>query len=131
MHPVHGPTQTINTNDLIALNIGRDCNTLCTVVDVGQDIQVVADTQMNNKMLLMPSDFYSVPRQAALEYYRDHPIQDHVQSLPSSKKTFLAVEGERVWTSTKALAELEEILVGELKWAKRHVGKSNHRIVVH
>lgn len=82
-------------------------------------------------MLLVPSDFYSIPRQAALDYYRDHPIQDHVQSLPSSKKTFLAVEGERVCISTKALAELEEILVGELKWAKRHVGKSKHRTVVY
>lgn len=77
---------------------------------------------MNNKMRLQPSYFYSAPRHAALQYYADHPIQDHVQSLPPVTTSIITMEGERVWTSTKPLAELKGILVRRLMWPKRHVG---------
>jgi hypothetical protein len=87
---------------------------------------------MNNKMLSRPEAFYPVPRQAALAYYAENPIRDHVQCLPPLKTTILVVDGERVWTSAKEVAELEEILVRDLVWPKRHVGElSRFHLSVH
>ena len=71
-----------------------------------------------------PESFQASPRQAALDYYAANPIQDHLQSLPPVSTSILAVEGERVWTSVKEVADLSEILVKNLVWPKRHVGES-------
>lgn len=79
---------------------------------------------MNNKLRSTAFPFRAADRQAVLRYYAGHPIQDHVQALPSAMTTFIEVNGEPLWTSTKEVGECEAITIKELIAPKRHAGES-------
>ena len=130
MHPIHGPLHhQLPAQDELQteMNMIRDCNSLCTVVDVGIAVKILADNQINNKMKLRPEPFLPLSREFALAHYAKYPIKDHVQSVPPINTTIVSIEGEPVWTSVKPLAELQELLVKDLLWPKRHVGESGRR----
>jgi hypothetical protein len=82
-------------------------------------------TQMNNKLRSKAFPFRAADRQAVLQYYADHPIPDHVQALPNAMTTFIEVNGEPLWTSTKEVGECEAITIKELIAPERHVGESS------
>jgi hypothetical protein len=133
MHPIHGPLHhqlPAQDEQQIAMNIRRDCNSLCTIIDVCTSvIKILADGQINNKMKSRPEPFLPLSRESALAHYVKYPIEDHVQSVPPINTTLVSIEGEPVWTSTKKVAELQELLVKDLVWPKRHVGESGHGLI--
>jgi len=80
-------------------------------------------------MKLRPEPFLALSRETALAHYAKYPIKDHVQSVPPVNTTIVSIEGEAVWTSIKPLADLQELLVKDLLWPKRHVGALGRRII--
>ena len=120
---MHGPLGSYEADGDTSVSFEGDFTTQCAMVDVRCEPGVLLTFQMNNKLRYRPQRVQPVPREAALNYYTSYPIKDHVQSLPPAVTTIISVGGEPLWTSTKEVADTEEILVKDLSWPKRHVGR--------
>jgi hypothetical protein len=101
----------------------QELNSQGDIVEVRDQSEALLTMQINTKLRSLPRPYQPVSREKAWQYYANNPIEDHTQSLPPLVTSIIAVTGEPLSTSTKEVADTEEILVKDLLWPKRHVGK--------
>jgi hypothetical protein len=121
--PVQGPLYSTIGDKRTNARMVQELNSQGDIVEVRTQSGVLLTMQINTKLRSLPRPYQPVSRERASRYYANNPIEDHTPSLPPVVTSIIAVTGEPLSTSTKEVADTEEILVKDLLWPKRHVGK--------